>query len=167
MQDLAAQLGVARGTVRTAYEKLDAAQLIVASRATGTRVAPRPRAVVKSEQRPDPGSFLEIYQEMTQGPAFFQMGVPATETFPATLFARIRANAVRAEASAAPIYPDPRGELELRREIAGYLAIARAAARAVFEERELVDLTIAISLMNAYNRMAISFRNTPQAALGK
>ncbi len=41
------------------------------------------------------------------------------------------------------------------------------AARAVFEERELVDLTIAISLMNSYNRMAISFRNTPQAALGK
>ena len=39
------------------------------------------------------------------------------------------------------------------------------AARAVFEERELADLTIAISLMNAYNRMAISFRNTPQAAL--
>ncbi|MEH2533746.1 alkylhydroperoxidase family enzyme [Bradyrhizobium sp. AZCC 1588] len=41
------------------------------------------------------------------------------------------------------------------------------AARAVFEERDLVDLTIAIGLMNAYNRMAISFRNTPQAALGK
>ena len=39
--------------------------------------------------------------------------------------------------------------------------------RAVFDERELVDLTIAISLMNAYNRMAISFRNTPQAALEK
>jgi alkylhydroperoxidase family enzyme len=39
------------------------------------------------------------------------------------------------------------------------------AARAVFEEKELVDLTIAIGLMNAYNRMAISFRNTPQAAL--
>ncbi|MCQ4325773.1 GntR family transcriptional regulator [Stutzerimonas stutzeri] len=124
-QDLAAQLGVARGTVQAAYEKLDAGQLIVASRASGTRVAPRPRAVVKSEPRPDPGSFMEIYQEMTQGPALFQMGVPATETFPATLFARIRANAVRAEASAAPRYPDPRGELELRREIAGYLAIAR------------------------------------------
>jgi AhpD family alkylhydroperoxidase len=39
------------------------------------------------------------------------------------------------------------------------------AARAVFGEKALVDLTIAISLMNAYNRMAISFRNTPQAAL--
>ena len=39
------------------------------------------------------------------------------------------------------------------------------AARTVFKERELVDLTIAISLMNTYNRMAISFRNTPQAVL--
>ena len=34
-QDLAAQLGVARGTVRSAYEKLSAAQLIVASRSAG------------------------------------------------------------------------------------------------------------------------------------
>jgi len=42
---------------------------------------------------------------------------------------------------------------------------AYEAVRAVFDERELVDLTIAISLMNTYNRMAISFRNTPQAAL--
>lgn len=40
---------------------------------------------------------------------------------------------------------------------------AYEAARAVFDERELVDLTIAIGLMNMYNRMAISFRNTPQA----
>ena len=39
------------------------------------------------------------------------------------------------------------------------------AAREVFEDRHLVDLTIAISLMNAYNRMAISFRNTPQAVV--
>lgn len=125
-QDLAAQLGVSRGTVRTAYERLGAARMIVASRASGTRVAPRPRAVLKGEQqRPDPGSLLDIFQEMVQGPGFFQMGVPATETFPAKLIARIRANAVRVEASAAPIYPDRRGELEFRREIAGYLAVAR------------------------------------------
>jgi AhpD family alkylhydroperoxidase len=44
---------------------------------------------------------------------------------------------------------------------------AYATARAVFNERELVDLTIAISLMNSYNRMAISFRNTPHAAIEK
>ena len=44
---------------------------------------------------------------------------------------------------------------------------AFASARAVFSEKELVDLTIAIGLMNTYNRMAISFRNTPQAVLEK
>ncbi|MET3858493.1 carboxymuconolactone decarboxylase family protein [Rhizobium sp. OAE497] len=42
---------------------------------------------------------------------------------------------------------------------------AYEAARRVFDERQLVDLTIAISLMNSYNRMAISFRNTPQAVI--
>ena len=42
---------------------------------------------------------------------------------------------------------------------------AYQAARAVFAERELVDLTIAIGLMNVYNRLAIGFRNTPQAVL--
>ena len=38
------------------------------------------------------------------------------------------------------------------------------AAATVFGERELVDLTLAIGLMNIYNRMAISFRAVPEAA---
>lgn len=38
------------------------------------------------------------------------------------------------------------------------------AAASVFDQTELADLTIAIGLMNAYNRMAISFRATPAAA---
>lgn len=37
-------------------------------------------------------------------------------------------------------------------------------ASSVFTEKELSDLTIAIGLMNAYNRLAISFRNVPQEA---
>ncbi len=37
------------------------------------------------------------------------------------------------------------------------------AAAAVFGEKQLADLTIAIGLMNAYNRVAISFRATPMA----
>lgn len=40
------------------------------------------------------------------------------------------------------------------------------AALAVFDEKELADLTIAIGLMNVYNRISIAFRNTPQAVLG-
>ncbi len=39
------------------------------------------------------------------------------------------------------------------------------SATEVFSEKELVDLTIAIGLMNAYNRLAISFRRPPEAAL--
>jgi AhpD family alkylhydroperoxidase len=39
-----------------------------------------------------------------------------------------------------------------------------AAAAAVFDEKQLADLTIAIGLMNTYNRMAISFRRPPAAA---
>src|SRR5258707_10363000 len=123
--DLAAQLGVARGTVRSAYEKLSAAQLIVASRATGTHVRDGLSITVQQEEPRDPGYLRDLYQALTGGPAFFQMGVPAQEPSPAKLFARIRSSAVRAELSAPAIYPDPRGELELRREIAAYLAIAR------------------------------------------
>ena len=44
---------------------------------------------------------------------------------------------------------------------------AYQAALSVFGEQDLVDLTIAIGLMNTYNRMAISFRRTPQALAGK
>lgn len=123
--DLAAQLGVSRGTVRAAYEMLLAAQLVVASRAAGTRVAERSSVSRPAERPPATSAFMTLYREMTAGPRAFQMGVPGDGVFPATLFARIRAHAVRAEAAAPALYPDPRGEPELRREIAAYLALAR------------------------------------------
>lgn len=44
---------------------------------------------------------------------------------------------------------------------------AYAAVSAHFDDKELVDLTIAIGLMNAYNRMAISFRTPPAAVVMK
>lgn len=123
--DLATQLGVARGTVRVAYQSLSAAQLVDASQSTGTRVAARPSVARRSEPTPQLGSFLQTYREMTAGPAGFQMGVPGPDALPTTLYARLRAQAVRAELSAPPLYPDPRGELAFRREIAASLALAR------------------------------------------
>jgi AhpD family alkylhydroperoxidase len=39
------------------------------------------------------------------------------------------------------------------------------SASAAFSEKELADLTIAIGLMNALNRLAIGFRNPPKAAI--
>jgi AhpD family alkylhydroperoxidase len=38
------------------------------------------------------------------------------------------------------------------------------AAAAEFSDKELADLTYAIALMNAFNRLGISFRSTPAAA---
>ena len=40
---------------------------------------------------------------------------------------------------------------------------AYAGAASVFGDKQLADLTIAIALMNAYNRISISFRATPMA----
>lgn len=37
------------------------------------------------------------------------------------------------------------------------------AAAAVFDHKQLTDLTIAIGLINTYNRMAIGFRKLPEA----
>jgi AhpD family alkylhydroperoxidase len=39
------------------------------------------------------------------------------------------------------------------------------AVSAVFSEKEIVDLTIALGLMNTYNRIAIGLRRPPEAAL--
>jgi len=126
-RDLASQLGVARGTVRVAYERLLDAQLIVSSRTGGTRVAPRPRSAKAVGEPVGQGSSLpEMYRNFSSGPGIFQMGIPALDCFPMKQFARIRAHAVRAEVVTARGYPDPRGESELRREIAAHLAISRS-----------------------------------------
>ena len=124
-RDLAAQLGVARGTVRIAYERLIDAQLIVSSTSTGTHVAEQPAQGAPLDAPSGRGLFVELYPDLTSSPAIFQMGLPAQDYFPAKLFARIRARAVRAEAGAAANHSDPCGEPELRREIAAHLAIAR------------------------------------------
>jgi GntR family transcriptional regulator/MocR family aminotransferase len=125
-RDLAAQLGVARGTVRMAYERLADAQLIVSAIPGGTRVAtgaaiPKPVDGPGSRSSYIPG----VYREFSAPPDIFQMGVPAQDCFPYKLISRVRARAVRAEGHLAATYPDPRGELELRRELAAQLAIAR------------------------------------------
>ncbi|AZG15950.1 PLP-dependent aminotransferase family protein [Cupriavidus pauculus] len=126
--DLATQLGVARGTVKAAYERLVDAQLLVASRAAGTRVADQPAAVpgpTGAARSIDADLQSALYQHFLPGPAVFQMGVPASDCFPVSLVARLRARAVRDEVEAPASYPDPRGEHALRREIAAHVALSR------------------------------------------
>jgi AhpD family alkylhydroperoxidase len=48
----------------------------------------------------------------------------------------------------------------------GVSDVAFGRATEAFDEKQLADLTIAIGLTNAYNRVAISFRATPLALAG-
>jgi GntR family transcriptional regulator/MocR family aminotransferase len=127
--DLAAQLGVARGTVRLAYERLSDRQLVVASGSAGTHVADHPPAARPPAAAPDMFPALPgLFNDFGAPPLPFQMGVPAQDAFPFKLWSRIMVRAARTAAAAPVSYPDPRGEPALRQEIAGSLALARGIA---------------------------------------
>jgi len=124
-RDLAAQLGVSRGTVRVAYQRLIDEQFAVGLGAAGTRVAERPSG---SRSRPclaDSPPMPELFYVFGSAPRPFQMGVPSQDAFPFKLWSRILTRAARQAATAPVSYPDPRGDPELRKEIAAYVGIAR------------------------------------------
>ncbi len=124
-RDLAIQLGTSRGTVRVAYERLINEELAIGKGAAGTRVAQSPprsaTARLSPEAPPLPGIFFYGFG----APLAFQMGVPSQDAFPSKLWSRILSNAARRAAVAPVAYPDPRGEPDLRNEIAAYLGITR------------------------------------------
>ncbi|MEC9434840.1 MAG: PLP-dependent aminotransferase family protein [Pseudomonadota bacterium] len=130
--DLAAQLGVSRGTVRRAYEILADAQLVVAAGASGTLVAPpvadAPPAGRGAPRHP-PDPYPDPMPGMTpayEAPSFpFQNGVPAQEAYPVKVWARLLGRAARSRAVESTVQPDPRGDPRLRARIAAHLAVAR------------------------------------------
>lgn len=122
--DLAAQLGVARGTVRLAYENLRDQQLVYTAGAAGTRVAldtPRQGATPAGACPATPGPA----SPRRTGPAPFQVCMPAQDAFPFKTWSRIMGRTARAAAALPMGYPDPCGEPALRSEIAAYLCVAR------------------------------------------
>jgi GntR family transcriptional regulator/MocR family aminotransferase len=120
-RDLAAQLGVSRGTVRVAYQRLVDEQFAIGLGAAGTRVAERPLRSATSLSSPDTPPLPELFPSYGTAPLPFQMGVPSQDTFPYKLWSRVLARAARHAAAAPVAYPDP----QLRKEIAAYLGIAR------------------------------------------
>jgi GntR family transcriptional regulator/MocR family aminotransferase len=123
-RDLAVQLGVARGTVRAAYERLADELLVVASGPAGTHVAEQPVRPPAAGVELAP-ALLERRVRFQSVARPFQMGMPAADGFPGKLWARMLIHAVRAEAAATMVYPDPCGVPALREQLAGYLALAR------------------------------------------
>jgi len=124
-QDMAAQLGVSRGTVRVAYERLVAEQFVIGHGPAGTHVAEaQPRSSIP-DWSPESPLLPDLFHEFGSAPLTFQMGVPAQDAFPFKLWSRILTRETRRVAAAPVTYPDPRGDPELRKEIAAYLGLAR------------------------------------------
>jgi GntR family transcriptional regulator/MocR family aminotransferase len=123
-QDLAAQLGVSRGTVRVAYERLVAEQFVIGLGPAGTHVAERQSRSIP-DWLPESPVLPDLFYEFGNAPLAFQMGVPAQDAFPFKLWSRILTRETRRAAAAPVTYPDPRGDPELRKEVAAYLGLAR------------------------------------------
>src|SRR5438067_1260795 len=90
-RDLAAQLGVSRGTVRLAYERLIDEQLAIGLGAAGTRVTERPAASAVAAWSPGTPPIPDLFHDFGTTPLTFQMGVPAEDEFPYKLWSRILA----------------------------------------------------------------------------
>lgn len=122
---LAGQLGVARGTVKAAYERLVDEQIVVSSRSGGTRVARRPAVAAQAISSKGMDTPPALYRHLLGSPGIFRMGVPPQDGLPESVLARLRAQAARMEVDAPAVYPDPRGEATFRRAIAAHVALAR------------------------------------------
>lgn len=120
-RSLAAQLGVARGTVDAAYARLAGEGSVQGRGAGGTVVMPG--LLPAAAGRP------AVPAPVAEGvPGPFRMGVPALDVFPRTLWARLVTRAVRRVGPAGLAYHPAAGVPALREAIAAYLAVARGVA---------------------------------------
>lgn len=123
---LAKELGLARGTIDTAYSLLTAEGYIQSRGQAGTIVAPgiNVRASSASTERPfgSAGS-PSIRQKAPVLP--FQMALPALDAFPRKIWSQIGARCVRATRVPDMANPSVYGLESLRTAIATYLQVAR------------------------------------------
>ncbi|MEU4740866.1 PLP-dependent aminotransferase family protein [Actinosynnema sp. NPDC023658] len=118
-RDLAAQLGVARGTVTSAYAQLIGEGYLSARRGSGTTVTAActwPGATA-AEPEPAPRFRYDL-----------KPGVPALSAFPRDEWLHAQKSALADLSTDDLGYPDPAGFGPLRRELADYLGRVRAVA---------------------------------------
>jgi GntR family transcriptional regulator/MocR family aminotransferase len=123
---LTKELGLARGTIETAYSLLAAEGYIQARGQAGTIVTPdlKPRTPVPSPI-PPPDSPMATLSFRPDSILPFQMGLPALDAFPRKIWARLGARAVRAMQPSDMVHPPVYGLPALRTQIAAYLQVSR------------------------------------------
>lgn len=122
---LAAQLGVARGTVEAAYSVLAGEGVLVSRGSAGSVVSPHlaaHRATRRQRPSPAPDSSGAPAPQRVQP---FRMGLPALDAFPRKLWSTLAACEIRRIAADDLAYPDPAGHRPLREAIAAYLGLSR------------------------------------------
>ncbi|WP_329337214.1 PLP-dependent aminotransferase family protein [Streptomyces sp. NBC_00663] len=113
---LAEELGVSRGTVKAAYDQLVAEGYLTARQGAGTQVASLP--AVPAE--------VPSVASRARAPRFdLRPGSPDVGAFPAAAWLRALRRAIATAPSLAYDYGDPRGRIELRTALSGYLGRAR------------------------------------------
>ncbi|GGC89028.1 MocR-like pyridoxine biosynthesis transcription factor PdxR [Undibacterium terreum] len=123
---LAAELGLARGTVEAAYTLLIAEGYVETRGQAGTVVTPglQPRAPIPQVLPPaSQDNAIQGFYQPTLLP--FQMGLPALDAFPRKIWARLTARSVRAMQATDMIYPQAAGSDPLRIAIAQYVQFSR------------------------------------------
>ena len=156
---LATQLGVSRGTVQAAYERLADDMVVETAGSGGTRVASELDLLDRADLPVDDIPLPALFRSVSPCAKMFALGVPAADIFPTTTWSRMLAGAARRSATAPSRYPDPRGEFELRREISGYLAIARGLACApsqiIITAGHGAALALVASVLRAHGETAL------------
>jgi GntR family transcriptional regulator/MocR family aminotransferase len=123
---LTQELGLARGTIDTAYSLLAAEGYIQARGQAGTIVTPglKPRTLAASAPPPSTSGIAAAgFRPDSILP--FQMGLPALDAFPRKIWARLGARCVRAMQASEMVHPPVYGLPALRSEIAAYLHVSR------------------------------------------
>lgn len=124
-RSLAAQLGVARGTVDAAYARLAGEGYLVGRGQAGTIVSPALR--IAAAPPPATHTSPSLHRGVT-APLPLRMGLPALDLFPRTLWSRLASREARRFSDTSLPYPDPMGLPVLREAIASYLAVSRGIA---------------------------------------
>ena len=123
---LTKELGLARGTIETAYSLLAVEGYTQARGQAGTVVTPglKPRMPI-SIPMPQAGRGVAAAGFRPDSILPFQMGLPALDVFPRKIWARLGARCVRAMQPSDMVHPSVYGLPALRAEIAAYLQVSR------------------------------------------
>lgn len=134
IRTLASELNVARGTVELAYQLLTSEGILIGRGAKGTFIASmanflrNTKSITANQLHQDNpcAEGTHFYHENELLP--FQLGIPALDVFPLTLWSRLTHRVLRNIEPVQLGYPDPQGFMGLREALASYLAVSRGVA---------------------------------------